>query len=154
MLKDYKFETNSEFREHLKERHFGESAVGSVFYKEAFSSPEELIEFALGKIGDYSGELLVREVKMPYPIGLDAVVSLDELPEGVEVKKEIRDEVSVNVVYNVKRKPTNQIVIIAGPLDDLGKPGKHGFRTIFPGEYCPDFTDEKFWKKHAFAMEK
>jgi len=147
----YNFEAfDEETLRHL-DRHFEETGIGSVFFKHIFPDAKKLVDFALRYIQDYNGNLMIRELDLPYDIGLDAVISLDELPEGFEIKKELRDgtdtkKIPVNVVYGIKRKLTTHIVIIAGPKES----GRHGIYTIYPGKYCPDLTDKKFWERHAF----
>lgn len=95
----------------------------------------------------YNGKRDVIELDFPEAIGLEGVVALSELPSKAELKRELRDEQhEVKVVSGIEKKPTNHLVIIAEPL----KTGRHGFTSIYPGEYCPELTDKKFWDAHAF----
>ncbi len=147
----------ADFWHHLK-RHFPNSPtvgskfgmVGKVQGQEFFSTPRSVIDFAWKEVQKkgYNGEKTVIELDFDYPIGLEGVVALSDLPEGTEVKPEVRDgKNEVNIAYNVMKKPTNHLVISMGPLEK----GGDGFLSIYPGKFCPELDEDKeFWDRHAF----
>jgi len=139
----------ADFFKHLK-RHFPKGkTVGSTF-NDCFTSPRKVIDFAWKKIQTtgYNGKDTTIELNFSRPIGLEGVIALSDLPAGAEVKQDIRDEKhKVNVVSGIEKKPTNHLVITMGPLEK----GGHGFKSIYPGKFCPDIDKEPgFWKTHAF----
>lgn len=148
------------FMEHLK-RHFPKSGiVGSVFTGR-FRTPRQVVDYALSAIEPiYRGERLVHIVRFGEDIGLDAIIPLNGIPEGKTISREGRTvkldagrpaSYTVQVVYGIKRRPTRQMVIIAGPL--LDKPKYHGFISIYPGVHAPDFSNKTFWRRYAFIKE-
>ncbi|OGJ21481.1 hypothetical protein A3K73_00760 [Candidatus Pacearchaeota archaeon RBG_13_36_9] len=137
----------AEFFKHLK-RHFPKGkTVGSIFTE--FKSPRKLIDFAWEKLQEagYNGERKVIGLDFPLPIGLEGVVNLSDIPSGTEVKRETRDGIhKVNVIYGIEKKPTNHLVIIAGPTTR-----GHGFISIYPGKYYPGIEESPgFWRTHGF----
>lgn len=148
------------FMEHIK-RHFPGSKIAGSVFQGKFRKPRDVIDFAYDYIANqYNGQRLVRIARFSEVIGLDGIIDLREIPEGVAVKRETRTKkerggrpqnYTVLVAYGLKKVPTNQMVIVAEPVS-----GKriHAFSTIYPGSYAPDFSDTKFWREHAFVKER
>jgi hypothetical protein len=133
---------NKEQMEHIED-HLDGKVAGSQFAEGAYLCAKDLIDDVLHHVKDYEGKRKVIEIDV-HPcelwdsdiVGYDGVISLDELPEGTEVKQEERRGYMANVVSGVPKKETNHLVIVVGPLKEEGK---HGFYTIFPGENAPRF---------------
>lgn len=163
--------------EHLERHLEGSHVQGSHFKRGAFPDAKTLVDFALQHIQDYNGQRTVVEVDLDHIVGYDSVVSTEDLPESATVTKEPRgrNEYLANVIDGAAKKPTNHMVIVAGPLKEQGK---HGFYTIFPGQNTPPFpaTEEQlrewgykdaelqkaaeenkqyaaFWETHGFVRE-
>lgn len=139
----------ADFFTHLK-RHFPKGkTIGSTF-NSYFPSPRAVIDFAWKEIQNrgYNGKTKIIQLDLSEPIGLEGVIALSDLPAGTEIKEEIRDEKhKVNVVSGIKKQPTNHLVIIMDSLET----GRHGFTSIYPGQFCPDIDkNPDFWQKHAF----
>ena len=153
MIEDYDFvKYGEEIIEHVR-RHFDTDNLGSVFDEEYFSSPEEVIDFALGLEGvrRYVGKKKILEVVFSHSIGLEGVVAIDDLPGHVNIERQYRDgKNEVNFVREIERKPTNRLVIVMGPLPDMEG---HGFLSIYPGSPCPPIENRGFWEKHAFIKD-
>tara|TARA_Y100000310_G_scaffold342128_1_gene443905 strand:- start:6126 stop:6662 length:537 start_codon:yes stop_codon:yes gene_type:complete len=143
-IKDYNFVRDSpEIMEHLARHLDGSTTQGSHFMQEAFPNARALIDYALQHIQDYQGKKTVKEVDAGRNIGYDSLVSLENLPENTSITEQPRgrDGYLVNIVESVKKQPTSNIVIVAGPIDEE----RHGFYTIYPGQNAPPFpvTKEK-----------
>jgi hypothetical protein len=163
--------------EHIERHLEGSQTAGSHFAKGAFASARDLANYACEHIQDYAGQRLVREVDVERTIGYDSLVELENLSAEAVVTQEPRgrDSYLVNVVRGVKKTPTKQIVVVAGPLREQGK---HGFYTIFPGQNAPSFpvnreklaemgysgeelekqvklneTYKEFWDNHGFVAD-
>lgn len=139
---------SQKFIHHLA-KHFPENeTIGSEFTY--FENPVHAIDTAFDILVEdgYEGERKIIEYEFPYKIGLEGIISLEELPRDTEVMKKIEDEeYEVNVVTGIPKKPTNNMVIVAGPLDET----HHGFYSICPGKYYPQiYEDPDFWEIHAF----
>ena len=142
-LDDYNFIFyHPEIIRHI-ERHFlGSGVTGSRFREDVFRGAREVIDFATSHIQGYCDQRIVVELDMPYIVGFDGLVHLRDLPTDVEVIQERRDsgDCPVYVVTGISRKPTNHIVIIAGPLGNE----LHGFYSIYPGKYAPPVPISEF----------
>ena len=176
-IKEYNFEKyNPEKVAHLERHLEGSETAGSHFSEGAFPNARALIDYAYEQISDYAGQRLVREIDAGRQVGYDSLVELESLPSEAVVTQEPRgrDGYLVNMVRGVSKKPTNRMVIVAGPLGE----DRHGFYTIFPGENAPSFpaTREKlaemgyegeeldkqekvnnqyreFWNSHGFVAD-
>ncbi|MEK6893642.1 MAG: hypothetical protein AABX07_05580 [Nanoarchaeota archaeon] len=160
----YNIERNYQlFIEHLRSNHFpGGEAAGSVFDTKVFRGPKDVIEYAYNKVKyRYRGERMIFSVNCGRTIGLESLTSLDEIPAGTTIRKEIRGEkkgskrspgYTVWKAYGLKMRPTSKMVIILEPVPE--KENLHRFSSIYPGRYAPDFDDKEFWSGHAFIVEK
>ena len=161
MIADYNFiKYHGSFERHLA-RHFANSGVpGSIFTARRFSTPRQVVDVAYDSIsGLYEGRTMTHIVPFSEIIGLDSLIPLVSVPKGASVKRGTRtkgkdagraNSYTLNFVYGMERIPTNQMVIIAGPV--LGNEEKHAFLTIYPGRYAPDFSDRKFWSQHGLIQ--
>jgi hypothetical protein len=157
-VKDFDFvKYNPDFITHLVRHFSGSQTPGSVFLDSSFSNAVEVIDLAFDLVKrKYDGDKLVLVHECPKPIGLNAVIALKDLPPTAQLSKDNRDgEHEVNVVSGIKRKLTNKITIIAEPLGEknFDTEEKHGFSSIYPGEFCPDHKDLDFWETHAFIVD-
>jgi len=200
-IDDFEFDRyNEEQLAHIERHLDGSDVTGSHFRKGAFESAKALVDFAAERIAHlYNGRRMVLETRVVLPdrepLGYDALISFDELADQLMIEGEtkgvrharVRSRLSVEprgrneheayVIQNewVRKKPTNTMVIVAGPLGDSGK---HGFYTIFPGKSAPPFPASReqlremgfgglaledavklnlkyddFWQQHAFVKE-
>ncbi len=162
----YRFEKyNEEFIAHIRDRHFPSSQrVGSVFTARDLSTPHAVAKFAYELI--LHADRHIRPYDWPFPwvlvhdcgrvIGLDSLIPIKEIPKGTTIKDETRNKYPVKVAYGIKRRPTQTIVIIAGPIGDGSeRNGLHACHTAYPGTYAPDLTKEHkcFWDEWAFIEE-
>ncbi|MFH1500319.1 MAG: hypothetical protein ABIE22_00030 [archaeon] len=140
-------------------RHFpGSKTVGSKFTPNCFQTPIGVLDFAFSvlKKRGYDGEKVTREIELPGTVGLNAVVPLKELPDSVEIKKEMRDDKNgvkykVNVALNIPKTPTNTLTFIAGPVKDTDY---HAVLAAFPGKNYPDIGEApELWKQLAFISD-
>jgi len=143
-IEDYNFEKyNPEQLAHLERHLEGSETHGSYFIKGAFPDARSLVDYASEQIRDYIGKRLVKEVDVGRQVGYDSLVELGSLPPEAVVTQELlgREDYLVNIVRGVPKRPTSQVVVVAGPIGE----DKHGFYTIFPGENAPSFpaTREK-----------
>lgn len=131
---------------HIREHMDDSKTTGSYFERGYFSNAKEVVEYAAGELRKegYDGTKTVIERDLPETIGRDALIRLDKLPEDVNIETEKKGRLNypVKVVRGIKKRPTRHMVIIVGPLEDTGR---HGFYTIFPGTYAPNFpaTEEQ-----------
>ena len=96
---------------------------------------------------DFHGGVVALKREFPEPVGFNSVVAIKDLPLGVEVKREMREHVEVNVVHGLERTLTNQFFIILSPWEG----NDYGIHTIYPGENpSPLFSDTDFLDRHAF----
>ncbi len=159
---EYHIERNYQpFIEHLKNNHFpGRKAVGSVFDTKVFREPKDVIDYAYNQVKHrYRGRRMIFSINCRKIIGLESLISLDEIPAGTTIRKEMRGEkksskrspgYTVWKVYGIKKRPTNKMVIILEPVPERGN--LHRFSSIYPGRYAPDFDDKEFWSRHAFTV--
>lgn len=164
-MRYYRFQKyNRKFIEHIRERHFPFSPhVGSVFTARELSTPRLVAEFAYNLINH--ADRNEKPYEKPFPfilvhdckkiIGLDSLVPINEIPKGTTVKDEIRNRYPVKVAYGIKRRPTQTVVIIAGPIDVDDMQGLHACYTVYPGTYAPDLinANKRFWSEWAFIEE-
>jgi hypothetical protein len=153
------------FMEHIK-RHFAKGGtVGSIFTGNRFRTPRDVVDYAYEiVISTYRGDLRTYQRRFDEVIGLEGIIAIKDLPAHTAFKRETRERkretiikrrstsYSVWIAYGIKRKPTKNIVIIAGPLPQ--NPSIHTFLSIYPGMYAPDFEDVEFWQKYAFINER
>jgi len=132
-------------REHIA-RHFeGSGIVGSGFFEDFIPRLRYAIKEAKGI--DFHGGVVALKREFPEPVGFNSVVAIKDLPLGVEVKREMREHVEVNVVHGLERTLTNQFFIILSPWEG----NDYGIHTIYPGENpSPLFSDTDFLDRHAF----
>ena len=151
MIKDYDFiRYDKEFMMHLSERHFPNSPLpGSIFTGQKFKNPRAVIDGAYLLISDdYNGKRLEKVLTFDYVIGLDSIIPISDIPGFVKIEKVKRRGFEVNVVHNVRKIRTRQMVVIAGPLKRESI--IHTFLSIYPGRFAPELSDKTFWQNHAF----
>jgi hypothetical protein len=177
-ITSYNFEKyNPAQMAHIARHLEGSNTQGSHFIAGAFPDAKSLVDFAYEQILDYAGQKLVREVDLGRTIGHDSLVALDSLPEGATITQEPRGRIGylVNIIRGIQKKPTSNMVIVAGPSRDKRQ---HGFYTIFPGANAPAFplpkdelrrmgfngrelkmqlreneTYREFWARHGFVAD-
>lgn len=148
MIEDYNFvKYDVEFMDHLARHIRGSETVGSTFRGEL--DPKDIVDYAFEKIRrPYSGEKKAFEISVPFAVGYDGVIHLSKVPRGIEVRKLVRDgRHEVNVVSGIRKIPTRNLVVVAGPMEGTEK---HGFLSIYPGQACPPMENREFWERHAF----
>jgi len=146
-----------DFIGHVERHSLLDRTVGSKFFSSR--GPIEIIDlaFRLLESAGYEGRKTTVQESLGRAIGFESVVPLSELPSGIKIVREKRDdEHEVNVVGGgqVRPRPTNLLSIVVGPLNkkEYGE-NMHGFLSIYPGRYCPDISeDPEFWENHAFVM--
>ncbi len=176
-IENYNFKKyNQELVDHLARHLQGSQTTGSHFMKKSFPTAKSLIDFAYEHLQEYNGNKLVKSVDAGKTIGYDSLISLDNLPESATISQEPRgrDGYLANMVRGVEKQPTNKMIIIAGPINEIN----HGFYTIYPGEIAPPFPVDKdklvemkysgkelidqielnqsyedFWNNHGFVVE-
>ncbi len=149
--------------EHIK-RHFPTGQTrGSIFTGTRFRTVQDVIDYAYEIVkGRYRGEEMVIQKRFDEFIGLEGIVDMNTLPDHTSYKREMREKrkgssgrpqsYTTWVAYGTKRKPTKNLVIIAGSWPS--NPSVHTFLTIYPGMLAPDFDDQQFWNRYAFTEEK
>jgi len=142
-LNDYEFDLFHKLRlRHLQKHIEGNRRWGSFFDKRIIPNAHYLATFAFDYLKDYDGERFEVEVDLPYLIGYDGVVCLDNLPDGARVDYEVQTRsIPIKIVIDMSRQPTNRLVVVAGPLRGRGKgngdPLVHGYYTVFCGQSTP-----------------
>jgi len=157
-------------KDHI-ERHFsGSLTAGSKFYPNAKDIVMGVVEQELIKKFNSAQESkipagrTVLVLNFDIPVGTDALVALNAIPEGSQHKL-IRDvgtpnEAIFTAVEALKGDilETSTVTVIAGPY---GPTGKWGIYTMFPGKEAPPFPSENqpeairqsnqdFWNNHGF----
>jgi hypothetical protein len=139
------------------------SSIGSKFYARFTENPYELIQqlshltpFEI--ISQTNGNRAFR-YKMPFEggIGTNTLVNIHAIQQTDKstLKKVIRNGFQVNTIERSFFDPTNELVVVCNPLNEV--------ITVFPGMYAPAFPTQLvdknevdaarlFWDNHAFII--
>ena len=140
-------------REHIARHIEGSGVIGSGLFKDFiprfFPSMDKFLYYLARECKDaqFSLPSVAVEMEFPEPIGFESVIALEDLPPGVEVRREMREKYEVNVVSGIERRLTNNLIIVLAGW----RMNEYGVCTAFPGEeFAPMLDDEEYWSRHAF----
>lgn len=137
------------------------SSIGSKFYASFCANPFELIQkiayfTPFEVIPQPNGNRAFRyKIAFDGGIGTNALINIKTILHADKIKKVIRNGFQVNTIERNFFDPTNELVVVCNPLNEV--------ITVFPGMYAPAFpsqlVDENeveaaglFWEHHVFII--